>query len=477
VGNATGNLAKSTNAGIFFNPVTTFTFGVNQIDVIGANALVVGGAAGQVAYTADGTAFTTLTGVGSGNVVATADKLSSGGNIYAVGNDGKVYRYTIGTSVAFAAIHSAVTGATGYGVALGGTTLYAIFDDGTTTTVLRTLAPATATVTATGINIGWNTPVADITSAPKDSITTLVQRFTDTPRGLLATVGSDKNPKIWALASGLESLIDTLTAAGPTLSGPANGSTVQINAQTGQAMDVAYQWSAITGATKYSFQLALDSAFTQVLATQSPLGNLMLFGPNVAGPDGTTKVVYQPDTTYYWRVKVAADGPMDSPYSATGNFKIGSLSPLKIVSPAAGATDVSINPDFSWTVVTGATNYEIFVSDDPTFAVITFSANSPQAIYASTEALAYSTTYYWRVRASAPAGAVTPFVYGIFTTGAKPTTPTPPITITQTSTTITQTVPPPVNIIPNYLLWIIIGIGAVLVIALIVLIVRTRRTS
>ena len=91
-------------------------------------------------------------------------------------------------------------------------------------------------------------------------------------------------------------------------------------------------------------------------------------------------------------------------------------------------------------LVTGATNYEVFVSDDPTFAVITFSANSDQAVYSSTETLAYSTTYYWRVRASAPAGAVTPFVYGIFTTEAKPATATPPITVTQPGpTTITFT--------------------------------------
>jgi len=34
-----------------------------------------------------------------------------------------------------------------------------------------------------------------------------------------------------------------------------------------------------------------------------------------------------------------------------------------------------------------------------------------------------------------------------------------------------------VEAIPSYLLWIIIGIGAILVIALIVLVVRTRRTS
>jgi len=38
-------------------------------------------------------------------------------------------------------------------------------------------------------------------------------------------------------------------------------------------------------------------------------------------------------------------------------------------------------------------------------------------------------------------------------------------------------VPTPVEAVPKYLLWIIIAIGAVLVIALIVLIIRTRRAA
>jgi len=36
---------------------------------------------------------------------------------------------------------------------------------------------------------------------------------------------------------------------------------------------------------------------------------------------------------------------------------------------------------------------------------------------------------------------------------------------------------PTAPVIPTYLLWVIVGVGAVLVIALIVLIVRTRRVA
>lgn len=73
-----------------------------------------------------------------------------------------------------------------------------------------------------------------------------------------------------------------------------------------------------------------------------------------------------------------------------------------------------------------------------------------------------------------PAG---PWVTGMFTTGARPVDVAPPVEI----------VPPPpappaevieipvAPAIPPGLLWAVIAIGAVLVIALIVLIVRTRR--
>lgn len=475
-----GTVSKSTDSGFTYDiaaPAKILGFVPNMIDVVGANSVVVGGIAGAVSYTADGgTTWVAIPGgAGTAAVQVTADKLSTGGNIYAASGT-SISRYTVGTSAAFAPIKSGTTGSA-TGIAFSGTTLYVTTDDGVGSSYLyRTLTPA-------GAVPGWNTPTAilgDITATFAGN----VLRFTETPRGFWVTVGSDKNPKLWAMSNvttiAIESLVDSLTTLTPTLTAPANGSTIQVNTQSGQAMDVAYTWSEPSTASKYDLQIALDSAFTQVLTTEVVASFapsvVQLIGPNIAGPSGN-KLVYQPDTTYYWRVRVDPAGPFDSAYSATMNFKIGSLAPLKLVTPASGASDVSVMPDYSWTAVTGATNYEIFVSDDPTFAVITFSANSDKPVYSSTEALAYSTTYYWRVRVSAPATAVSPFVYGIFTTENRPTTPTPPITITQTNTTITQTIPPPTPVIPNYLLWIIIGIGAVLVIALIVLIARTRRTG
>jgi hypothetical protein len=160
-------------------------------------------------------------------------------------------------------------------------------------------------------------------------------------------------------------------------------------------------------------------------------------------------------------------------------------------SPVIGSYDVSINPMFTWGVVPGAIRYEIALSEDPTFAIPEWSYNVDNNFYKVDEALRYDTTYYWRVRgvlgepfqeAGAWKTPSTPWATGIFTTEAEPAPAAEPIVVEPTKPIVNVEVPPtkitvePANAaIPTYILWIIVVVGAVLVIALIVLIVRTRR--
>jgi hypothetical protein len=165
---------------------------------------------------------------------------------------------------------------------------------------------------------------------------------------------------------------------------------------------------------------------------------------------------------------------------------------VTISSPELGAYDIPITPMFTWETVVGAVRYELTLSEDPTFAIIEWSYNVDTNFYKATDDLRYSTTYYWRVRALTgepyqvgpawvtPSG---PWSTGIFTTMDEPLPPaeelpteitveTPEVTVTPGEVTVD--VAPAV---PDYLLWTIVGIGAVLIIALIVLIVRTRRVA
>jgi hypothetical protein len=210
------------------------------------------------------------------------------------------------------------------------------------------------------------------------------------------------------------------------------------------------------------------------------------------------QVSYNPGTTYYWRVKVsgltAGKGDLISEWSDVGSFVIDADVPFALESPSQGATGVGLTPTFLWSEYPGAIGYEIMLSeDDPSFAIIEWSHSVDGAFYKSEDTLAYDTTYYWRVRGvtgpapakkAAPGG---PWEVGVFTTMAepppppekpeptvivqeKPAPPAPPPQIVQVP------VPEPAPI-PSELLYVIIGIGAILIIALIVLIVRTRRVA
>jgi hypothetical protein len=472
-----GSVSKSLDSGFLWdNPLSvTGVTGGHMIASISKDNLVVGGTAGDAAFSTNGnTSWTKInapTGV-SGNTHVTASGLASGNFIYAVMDttSSGVYKYTVGTSTSFSNMLgtgtlTAVGGAKGISLTSG--VLYIIASDGTNSVLRRTLTPSTAD----DLN-DFNTTAS------------VAKNYTAQPQALRTSVGADKSVKLWAInmPTALDSFTDTLAAAAPTMTGPAANASVDVNPASGSAVAVPFTWTRLSLATKYDLQIALDSNFTQVVTSFTSAGGNAVSSTdaNVVQLVTPTAGAFQPDVTYYWRVRVSPDGPLDSPYAAARSFKVASLRPLTLQGPDNGDANVSVNPTFVWSPVTGATTYELVVSDDPTFAIITFSRTTAQPVFASDEQLAYDTVYYWRVRASAPTSAVTPFATGIFTTEPRPvapTTPPPPVTVTQTSVTVTVPSAPEVEVIPSYLLWIIIGIGAILVIALIVLIVRTRRTG
>ncbi|MBI4283296.1 MAG: hypothetical protein HY663_02360 [Chloroflexi bacterium] len=218
---------------------------------------------------------------------------------------------------------------------------------------------------------------------------------------------------------------------------------------------------------------------------------------------GTTLTALKSGKKYFWQIRVTEPEP--SPWSTAGSFytalpamtdpgaKPGLDSPY---SPRIGEMNVSVTPTFVWPTVKGATNYEFMIGEDPTFAIIDYSVNTGKLNTHATdpkEPLLYSTVYYWRVRGTTDLPvAATKLAQGgdwatlSFTTMAKPSEAAAkaaePVIITQPGKTEVQVVQVPVEkivpqAIPSYLLWAIIFIGAVLIIALIILIVRTRKVT
>lgn len=71
------------------------------------------------------------------------------------------------------------------------------------------------------------------------------------------------------------------------------------------------------------------------------------------------------------------------------------------IAPANGATDAAAQPAFTWTSVSGATNYAIDIATDPYFNNIVASATGLDApTYTPAGALGSGKVYYWRVNAA-----------------------------------------------------------------------------
>jgi len=273
---------------------------------------------------------------------------------------------------------------------------------------------------------------------------------------------------------------------------------------------VNFSWAAASyNNPKYQFQVAYDKAFNNIASTSN---NTNLNTYNSAGASSQTTVIdlqylpsngvaavaLTPGGTYYWRVRVQY--PVVSKWSdpvmfttvVTSSTSQGLDQPGRI-NPANGMTGVPLTPAITWGSVPGATGYDFALSTDPSFAdaskTIDSFTNKTTTVYTPSKALTAATTYFWRVRAL-NGTAAGDWVTSAFTTqaaggGAAATTapaPQPVITVvvpTQPVVTPVITIPPQTGaaqapVTPAYI-WVIIAIGAVLVIAVIVLIARTRR--
>ena len=338
---------------------------------------------------------------------------------------------------------------------------------------------------------------------------------------LWATEGSTK---LWAVdtvgGNSIRHYTDTLAA-------PVTGLTT--GAVT--AATATLSWDALTGAKDYQIQVDTQASFATCAATMAGINVIYGTGQTAANLSGLNS-----NTTYYVRVRVAANpgaaapgngAPVRSYFSDSSDFTTLPLSPVAPIDlvPANGAVNIPVmGPAFAWLAVPGAISYDYELTTDPTFATITEGTKSITVPYLVwNEALEYETAYYWRVRAVGPAGPGS-WVTSVFTTVAEtepPVTveppPTPNIDITLPQPTVIPpdviVEPPDVTVVPQDItvippdvivdipdivlptptstivepkiempeeatpvyIWIIVAIGAVLVTAVIILIIRTRR--
>jgi len=160
-----------------------------------------------------------------------------------------------------------------------------------------------------------------------------------------------------------------------------------------------------------------------------------------------------------------------------------------ILSPVNGSTTVRQLASFSWEPVSQATDYNFVLADNVALSAPIVDAIVTNTGYAVNSPLEKGKTYYWAVKPIAPVeGAWSAISNFTVLEDAAPVATAPPVVITSVPAPVitmpapqpvpTIVIPPapeqPAPIAPAYI-WAVIIIGAVLMIAVVVLIFRTRR--
>jgi len=461
----TGAVAYSTNSGASFTVLTAGLAGASTYLVCADEGYATSGDAGE-------------------NMIYAADSLAAG--------TANTFRYEIGVSARFDDLISAAVAATDevLGLAVNNGVLYSLSAGvyGVERT-LYPLDPLGTIVWDTG-NTGVAAPGA-LTVAGAPNILTVANNTLYFPDRTLNT------PVLW----GLE---DTTATIIPVINTPADGSSIGVDPVSGWGLLTTVTWDAIgTGGgmvNRWGLE-AGEAGVGWIGTTQATAAAGVLVGeptaPSLTVGSAVTAVAtgarptWAANTSYQLRVRArstvnnaAGVGGLRSHWSEpiTVNIQAGGVVVTPQVGPVLqgptpGATDVSVNPGFSWTPLAGATMYRFWLALDSELTLTVEGtpvdvANPSWQVPPGT--LEYGTTYFWGVQSIEPTES--PLSIGTFRTISVDMYECPFCDETFGSLGALEShiasAHPAAT--PAYI-WAIIVIGAVLMIAVIMLIVKTRR--
>jgi len=286
--------------------------------------------------------------------------------------------------------------------------------------------------------------------------------------------------------------IDCLAKKGPKLT-LEDKALIGCDPVSGRNQEINFTWEQLCLAMAYDFEIGKDANFLiKVLDiigpfTQATLLNTFVpevpMAPAAYFPAGATIPITAERTstlatamnlecghTYYWHVQVRGDawgGFVRSPWSETRSFTIKAGLPVttpyfgpQLLAPNNGCLGCPVKPaSFSWSPFKETTEYQFVLSKDANFTQVVKDVKvSNTSAYEFDGTLDYSTNYFWRVMATAPAPSEWSATFS-FQTEAQPA-PGPE-----------EAGPPPTPL----WVWVVIAIGAILVIVTLVLICKTRR--
>lgn len=187
-----------------------------------------------------------------------------------------------------------------------------------------------------------------------------------------------------------------------------------INNSTGISLTPLLDWNDITYVLNYRIQVSTDALFNSILWDTNGVVPSQVFIP-------TNKLTGL--TQYFWRINatnVTGTGPWSSIWSFTTILQTPSL-----ISPTNGSSSVSITPLLDWNDISGASSYNIQVSNNSSFTspIINLSSLPTSQYQINSGILQANTLYYWRVSATGINGTSDWTSAWNFTTIAAPNTP------------------------------------------------------
>jgi hypothetical protein len=153
--------------------------------------------------------------------------------------------------------------------------------------------------------------------------------FSMTPSALKVSQSGDV-VKLWTIDRedpGLFSFKDTLATRAVTLVGPKDGSPIEVNPVTGRAYTMTFSWkSPSDNVEEYDFVIALDSGFDETVLSEAVVDDADegSIVSQVVGPYASSPfdLEFMAGTTYYWKVRVDLANPVRSAYSEVRSFTI-----------------------------------------------------------------------------------------------------------------------------------------------------------
>jgi len=490
---------KTTNGAFTWGTgVSTGITGINQLQIVNADNILLIGTGAMVVSKDGGLTFTKYdldtgisyrvqrdAGYATNNIIYLADRAAQ-----------SVWKYQIGTDtrpIIISGNGGTAAGATGFSVRAG--VMYVVrnaiapFNLAVDRSVNFTDTPGTATFDI----MDSGAPAAAVssyggTSRTVDGNNTVFVRTANVGGAVPALYGYS----------------DVVGSTTPKITGPANNYALAVNPNNGMAnqftINVASMGTGSGLANAFDYQITDNASGFD--APQISVANQIVSNPTspaivVAGNQ------LNANTSYLIRVRAANEVSGDAVHSKWSapisiNVQGGTIVNQTQIGPQLlspqGGSNTSTTPGFSWTPQAGATAYKVVIATDA--AMTKTVAGTPATV--TSPAFGVTTpltagTYFWSVQASAPTAG--PVSIGSFTvatsqpgttgtaTAAPPATITIPPIVIPTPTFVIPTQPVPTITVqantgatttPAYV-WAIIVIGAILVIAVIVLIMRTRK--